>query len=187
MTCSIFGLWKIYVKSTLINQDVKLIESRSQMVFLIDNSFTPIEIKKIESAFNYWEEITDFYVNFIILPIDTSQDMNHWAEDKVATIYNSQSLFHWSWHTGQLLNNNATDTIGLTNIITCDIFIFDNDNELFEQVITHEIGHVLGLEHVNDRKNLMYPYILSSAKQINQKQIDSIKTFIALLPFVGEL
>ena len=182
-----FGAWKIYIKSTLLVQSPQLIENREQMVFIIDNSFSYNQIHKIESALTRWEKVTNSDVSFITISTDTSNDMKIWTQDKVATIYNANSILHWPWHVGQFLSHNSVETVGLTNIITCDIFIFQEDSDLFEQIITHEVGHVLGLEHVNDKNNIMYPFVSPNAKQITAQQIYTIDLFITMLPYIGRL
>ena len=50
-----------------------------------------------------------------------------------------------------------------------------------ESVATHEIGHLLGLGHSNDKKASMYPYInLGEIKGLNSDDIRGIKDLYGL-------
>lgn len=56
-----------------------------------------------------------------------------------------------------------------------DIYQFDNQDKLI-RVLTHELGHALGLDHVNDTKAIMYKLNTSTNNKLTDADLAELKT-----------
>ncbi|TXH08309.1 MAG: matrixin family metalloprotease [Candidatus Moraniibacteriota bacterium] len=74
-------------------------------------------------------------------------------EEKVVDRYNAEvETFAETYGTGEAFDQGVYDGQGI------DIYQFD-DREHLVMVLTHELGHALGLEHVANPKSIMYPVL----------------------------
>lgn len=60
-----------------------------------------------------------------------------------------------------------------------NVYEFSSRDKLV-RVLAHELGHALGLEHVNDHKAMMYELNEGSAKILAQSDIEALKTLCGL-------
>ena len=54
----------------------------------------------------------------------------------------------WAWENGEIYD---------VDVAISPEIIYHNEEWVFRTALLHEIGHVLGLQHVSDRSSLMYP------------------------------
>lgn len=155
-------------------QKYSTLGDRKDITFYIDSEFTSSEIGAIKRAANEWmNKIDTLDIKFKIRKIGMFEMFNY-GSDGMPTIYKATG-FGLKHDVGRLAAN-TLGTIGLTIINSGDIFIFI-DNEYFEQVIKHEIGHVLiGKQwHSSNPYSVMYP--ISTGKNINilEEEVNLIK------------
>jgi|GEM_PF-791622 predicted Zn-dependent protease len=115
----------------------------------IDTSCSKSKVESIKEAMRIWEEVTNYLIKFEVVEkdyqvmikcsnfLEESEGYSTIGEAKPILIYTG--YFH--------LIENAS-IVFLKRRISCVRPIVE----------LHELGHVLGLDHVNDSKNVMYPY-----------------------------
>ena len=54
------------------------------------------------------------------------------------------------------------------------------ENATLYQVVAHEVGHVLGLDHSTDRHTLMYPYASTDNRTISSYDVQGVRTLYGL-------
>lgn len=58
-----------------------------------------------------------------------------------------------------------------------DVGIIQEDVSDFALTLAHEIGHALGLDHVNEEGNLMYPEVYTGSDRLFREQIQIARTW----------
>lgn len=120
----------------------------------------------IEEGFNEWEEKTDGEVRFKFVTRPHSGYANI---------------------TVKLVRNFTDSTAGLTKAqmgvnkiykSNIDVGLYSANGRKFSNeelaiIIKHEIGHSLGLPHSNDKKSIMFPYVLRG-QSITDKDIENL-------------
>jgi predicted Zn-dependent protease len=52
--------------------------------------------------------------------------------------------------------------------------IYSKTKGLFKLVVKHELGHVFGLSHSQNKQSIMFPFINSLDKKVNEEDINNI-------------
>jgi hypothetical protein len=159
-----------FIQCSLYFQDSTFLTKRRVILFRIDASFSDEEQRIIGQAIKRWQRATNNYVEFGYytehIPFD---EIFRWKSDGVPTIYNARSFFSWERHIGK----DAVDLakpLGVTVPYTGDIFLLC-EGEIFSNVITHEVGHVLlRFWHSKNEMSIMYPYITDGKMYITVEE-----------------
>ena len=139
--------YSLQLSHPLIAENVRW--ARMPIRVFIDPSCSKSKIESIREAMRIWEEVTDHLIKFELVEknyqvlikcsnlLEESAGYSAIGEAKPTLIYTG--YFH--------LIENAS-IVFLKRRISCVKPIVE----------LHELGHVLGLDHVNDSKNVMYSY-----------------------------
>ncbi len=160
-------------------QDNLYITERKNITFRIDGAFNSVERIQIENALRRWEEKTNNNVQLSASIGDvTFKDVFFWRSDGVPTIYKASSWWSWKYHVGLLLTNKDTwVTRAMALICPSDIFMM-TDNDDFEDVVVHEVGHIImdSSWHSKDFKSIMGISVgKAGQKKIMKEEIELIK------------
>ena len=123
--------------------------ARMPIKVFIDSSCSKSKVESIKKAMQIWEEVTNHLIKFELVEKDYQvliKCSNLLEESEgYSAIGEAKPTLIWTGHFH--LIKNATITF-LKRRISCVKPIVE----------LHELGHVLGLDHVNDSRNVMYPY-----------------------------
>jgi predicted Zn-dependent protease len=126
---------------------------QKQFLVVIDNSFDQYKIQKIQDALLYWEKKS--HIDLKIEVKDVSAEKYSWRYDEITTIYNASD--GWQRKTYEAYKQPRT-ILGITVFPAKDIFLVDSV-KIFKTTM-HEFGHILGLDHVDNKWDVMYCKIL---------------------------
>lgn len=140
---------------------------------------TPDElIVSINSAVDYWNDvIPGLFFNYGELPL-TANERDAFT---IIQIVPSESLWSEFWGTcgeTKVIMNNYTGCIKYTDIQIADKCT--DPPEMFESVVRHELGHVLGLNESIDDRSIMSPGYSARTKhpaRANEEQIQTLRGF----------
>jgi len=152
--CVFQGLCDISTKV----QNTKTAKHRKSIIFRVDSSFTKAEQEAIAQALWNWELSSGGYFQFGFYVDDIGLgDVLTWQEDGIMTIYDASSFLSWKLYIGKTLLT-VSGTIGLAMLYPGDIFIFSTvlHGRQMEQLVVHEVGHLLGVPHSSDPKSVMH-------------------------------
>lgn len=145
----------------------------------IDDSFSATEKKAISKSFNDWMYVSNYSISFVLHWNEpnpgpykdnkmTDNGIFLWKIDKTSEQLSDSELKEWATYRGVW----QTERSGSGNII-----IFSHiTNDEFYQIVTHEIGHMLGLGHMPVKyKTLMHPNTASNCiTRLDARQLCSI-------------
>lgn len=117
------------------------------------------DIKKLESSMNeYVDEINSLVV--VLNRLAAALNLN-------VGKYNTITVSRGEEFTeGDYQNNNGEQKI--------DIYEFSNRDKLV-RVLAHELGHALGLPHIDDPKAIMYKLNISNNEKLTKSDLDQLK------------
>jgi len=93
--------------------------------------------------------------------LDENKEEISWQSDMISTLYSRRE----AWHRKEVDDNcpaGPNGCLGITILEThkgADIFLKSDDTDIFRRLVEHEVGHVLGLGHSCDARDLMYSTI----------------------------
>jgi hypothetical protein len=127
--------------------------AREPLVIRVDAGLGKNGVLAVVSAVSRWAEKTG--ICFTLRVEDGEGDVSTWADDKIPTIY--AAFGGWRLYAMDLLRGEKP-WIGVTLLNTGDVFLSDCGWKI-RQVAMHEIGHILGLGHSEQRSSTMYAFV----------------------------
>jgi hypothetical protein len=137
---------------------------RKTIILRVDDRFTKKQQKIIHKATRIWYKLSKRQICFTIEETTIGRhEKTNWRYDGFSTIYSGK--YRWQREVaskeGCARKNEekcmAITLMGRPNGIGGDIFIVETRK--FYALITHEIGHILGLSHSPNGADLMYKFI----------------------------
>jgi hypothetical protein len=143
---------------------------KKTIVLRVDDKFTKKQLEIIHKATEIWRKISRRQICFLVgeTSLEKNESLN-WRYDGFSTIYSGK----YRWQKAVAAKEGcvykgkepcmAITLMGKLNGTSGDIFIIETGK--FYALITHEIGHVLGLGHSPNKKDLMYKFISREKKK----------------------
>lgn len=135
------------------------------------SEFTALERERValESDFNEIKEI-ESELNRVVREINLTVDrMNTLARELNLNVetYNTLGASRGETFTGGLYTSDRSGE-------RIDVFEFESHIKLV-RILAHEFGHVLGLDHLDDREAIMYYLNEGSVGELSQEDLESLK------------
>lgn len=141
----------------------------------VDKKFDQVQRASIAKAFAVWEDMSDHKIKFVV-EWDRSQPSrfsNHHLEK-------DGGIFLWSLTKDELNDSQKDDWsgyIGLTQFgsgnNSANVIVFNDCGEShFYAVALHELGHLIGLNHIPNKFSVMSPHV--SAYCITEYDADQL-------------
>lgn len=130
----------------------------------------------VEQAAQFWNSRAEKEV-FVMAGVDPTPDSTPWEEVPVNLL---RFATEWPWPTQE---KGRTMIASQDGTITRAVVAFQRDNNWchsdcgfpgsvrFMTLAAHELGHVLGISHTSDRKNLMHP-VVRQDRTLDEMEID---------------
>ncbi len=152
--------------------------------------WNPIYVNSTVRAIGQWNEAIQYYAS-------NNTDYQYLSLVKLEPTVSNQSLpgfdIYLNWTQNSL--ENSADVVGLTTLLTLNNFIINGTLNLAthtghgepladgdaQNIVLHELGHVLGLGHSNDTGDVMYPVynLYGSARSISTLDAYGVATTFA--------
>jgi hypothetical protein len=146
----------------------------------MDKSLTKKQKNTVERAARSWHKASNKRICFYIIEADVSK-IEDYSRDDMTTIYSGNH----PWHIVQANNHGCIyqldKCLGITTPSKTrkhvhDIFLIKKKD--FYQLVKHELGHVLGLQHSKNPKDLMYEDVRSYIKKLSKNDIRILKCLL---------
>jgi len=135
----------------------------------VDNSFSKKQKEIIRKSMVAWYLASNRKICFTSVYYNLPNEYATYNKDKQNTIYNANRGWKLFVANDRTCIYEIDKCIGITyneeNELYSDIFIIEK-RELFQLVI-HELGHLLGLNHSKNEKDIMYEFIDNKNKITN--------------------
>lgn len=140
-------------------------QERLRHTITIDSDFNDKEIELIIKSIDEWKEATnnDFHAPIEIAPVNLGDEFSIFKSETL--INNKENI---------LGHTNTNDEVGEISILKN----IESDFK-FENIVKHELGHYLGLDHYNDKNDLMYPTLKyhTNVKYIRTHHIEEFNSY----------
>jgi len=160
------------------------------VTYWVDSRFSAEEIRAIRSAFSAWEEASGRRVSFAYLG---TRDARAGAENdgQTTVVRSERPVRATSDAVAQVVRTYEKSEPGAVRRYRDTDIVLDfsgrvawssNDatgTQDLQSVIVHEVGHVLGLEHVGDPNQAMYRYIERGARWRRQPAEGDLEGILA--------
>lgn len=144
----------------------------------VDAKLTCSESKKVVQAAGNWFNASLGRVCFLLWweKLDERKEKRFNRTDGISTLYSGRA----SWHRREVRNGCKSSTcLGMAiqgKHKTADIFLNTEDAGVFRRLVEHEMGHILGMGHSCDARDLMYPTV--GKKTIRKNLTDNDKSML---------
>jgi hypothetical protein len=148
----------------------------------IDDDYTLLQRLQIQKAFDSWEQACNYKIQFELTwnqrkpgrYLDYAEPENtglfFWSLSKNEYDLGGKRLEEWSSYYGVMVYGVDADSGNL-------IIFEDVDDEKFYGVVMHEIGHLIGLKHIEPQYAVMHPsaVVLDGALQpLDRQQLQDL-------------
>lgn len=152
-------------------------------VFHIDDKFNEDEIFLIQKALNSVELVCPCVkLTFVVEPVSFLKALS-WRSDQTYSIYKADNKLRWTYYTAKRLLDDDGPKLGVTILMSGDIFVFfgvnkndsQDDKDIFKYTIIHEVIHALLISgwHSDNPQSIMYHVI--GGRLFDQKLLEEEK------------
>lgn len=135
---------------------------KSPIVVHVDSNFSDKQKQDIKHAFIAWEVASKHTIVF--QPLWDTERPGNFLDYR-----NSNRIFLWylpktksHFYPSELMDHFSIDGVVYRRYIYDQVVIFkDSPKEHFYIIVLHELGHLLGLEHINYEKAIMHKNVTS--------------------------
>jgi len=153
----------------------------------VDAKLNCVESKKVIQAAKNWFDASLGSICFLLWweKLDETKERASGQSDRISTLYSGKA----AWHRKTVRDGcSSSSCLGLAiqgKHKAADIFLRNDDASVFRRLVEHEIGHVLGLGHSCNAKDLMYPSI--GKRLIRKNLTDNDKSMLWCLILLNKV